>query len=711
MKLGPFNIQLARKSAPNTNEAGTSGKGIGVSLFNGEVINTAGKLKPEDYTKMLDTDGTASALYRVITQPILSANFNIEPADDSPEAKKQADFVKTAITRPPHEGGMTTPFELVLADMLLAVAQGWRGFEKVFELKEGKIVYRKIAQRDTSNTTILSDDRGGFNGLRQRALIGSKFETVTIPKEYSFVFTFGKERNWLYGESAFKAAYYHFDKKHRLYYLAHQQGQFDAIPAKVVIGKENAKQETLEEVVDDVDRLGVSSTVGIPAGYTLEGLDGKKGRDLVPLIDHHNAEMARSVLAHFMMLGTGSDTGSWALSSDQSDLFLTAIKGLMKLVESHITSYLLPDLHDYNFENPRYSRFEFEDITDQTAELLREVAKSVFQSKPEGIPDYVIEGIVEKLATHLDIDIPKNEADRKKKDIPTKKEPSEQSRGQRHFLADSRGWRRDLTPAEDKVNFNSIQNKLDTLESEFVEAVRPVFDEVRDDALIKVEKILINERYEDADKIKLINAEQYQSAIRESMLDGYNFAKVNAADELGKKAPATSSTSKQIIAEQAVAIQEKQYGDLKFEIQKIINNARRTGQLSRTELSIGEVISRIRDSFIGFFDSKIAITAGISSAIAINLGRDDVFNRYSNDITRYQYSAILDARTCPICSDLDGKVVTESEYATTLWKPPIHGYCRCIWVAILTDEEEQPDFTGLPSEPGGTTEPLLSVLH
>jgi len=94
--------------------------------------------------------------------------------------------------------------------------------------------------------------------------------------------------------------------------------------------------------------------------------------------------------------------------------------------------------------------------------------------------------------------------------------------------------------------------------------------------------------------------------------------------------------------------------------------------------------------------------------MGVNKGRKDVFADNASDIASYQYSAILDTKTCPICDDLDAKVVDEAEYKRTSFDPPVHHHCRCIWVAILKDELDQPPITGLPVAPGGVTEPSLS---
>lgn len=68
------------------------------------------------------------------------------------------------------------------------------------------------------------------------------------------------------------------------------------------------------------------------------------------------------------------------------------------------------------------------------------------------------------------------------------------------------------------------------------------------------------------------------------------------------------------------------------------------------------------------------------------------------DVYAYQFSAILDDKTCDLCLILDGKIIDPDDDAFEIFKPPLHAECRCIWVAILEDEFEKPAITGLPQE-------------
>lgn len=782
MRIGPINIQLARQSKPKTDEeVGTSAataSGSASLLFNGEVIN-ADKITVKDLVKMRQEDGTASALYNVMTLPIMANPYDIE-ADPDDVNGVQAEFVKEALTRPSYKGGMSTPFSLVIADALRAVLEGYRLFEKVYTLnQDGKIVYRKIASRDNSTLTILADDRGGFNGAKQEAYLNGKWQSVLIPREKSFLFTFGKEKNWLLGESAFRAAYYHYDKKHRLYYLAHQAVQQFAIAPKVGIAPPKATQDDLDAGVAALDELSVNSAAALPNGWTLPSVSTGGRIDPLTLIDHHDAAMARSILAHFIMLGSGGSTGSWALSSDQSDMFILALRGLMSNLEEHITAYIVADLIDYNFEVPHYPKFRFADLTTATTNIIKETFMKILEKDPSKVNDEVIEAIVQRMAELLEIELPKQ--DEKKDDesaatgdiqsvagaidqsaeiakqalngaqigslldvvnqIATGQLPFDTgrqtliaafpflseaeidkilspvkdfvpkpqlSRKNRHFLADER-WKRPLTPAETKVNFSSLQKKFATLETEFEDSVKPIWDKIMADTTARVEKLLEAEDYAAIQDFEIAYADEYRAAIVESMMASYNYAKVGAADEMGVKAPATPKETKDLINSQAQQTVDKQFAELKFEITNAVTTAQRKAQLSTTvDLAIKDVVGSIGVIIGTFYDSKIGLTAGLLTTLGVNIGRDDAFKSNAKNISRYQYSAILDDATCEICEDLDGMVLDQKQYEDTVWTPPIHWNCRCIWVEILDDETDQPEITGVPDSPGGTDAPSLS---
>ena len=717
MKLGPVEINLAKKPTPViSNEIGTSANGSLPSIFDSEFIDLS-KIKVADFKKMLDNDGTVQALYNTIVMPILGSNWTIEPEDDSPKAVEQSAKVEDWLRTPPHKGGMSTPFDLVLAQATRAVLEGFAGFEKVLEVKDGYIVFRKIAWRDPTTIGLRTDDRGGFNGFKQRAFIGDKYDEVTIPLERSFLYTYGKEFHNLKGRSAFTSAYSSYDKKRRLYYLSEQQAQSDALKIKVVKATEKKNQDELDATVEAVDELGFKATVGLPVGFDVSALNQNGGLDLLPLIEHHNAEMARSVLAMFILLGTGSKTGSYSLSQDQSDFFIQALQSIRKSLESHITSYLISDLYAYNFDKPLYGDFKFEDLTDSTIDLLKQVFIKL--TEKDRLPQEVVDGVVQKVADKLDIDIEvlekatKGETDDDEDPKEDDVTPVDNSKKTKSTDLSTYSWRRDLTPAETKVNFTGIEKKLNSLESEYERTIRPIYDQIVADAKVKIDKYLEDGKYNQITEKNIFDENlrnQYTRVIKESGLEAYVYGKNGASDELGKKAPATPKESKDFFRDNATSVSDKQFSDLIFKVNAKVAEGRRKDLLDKgQELTIGEILVGISAIFSEYYTSVAGITAAAVVSMGINRGRKDVFTEYSSDISEYQYSAILDEKTCATCNDLDGKVVDEEEYKRTSFDPPIHHHCRCIWVAILADELDQPPITGLPERPGGLDEPQLSI--
>lgn len=689
-KLGIFTnlvTNLAKKPAPETStEIGTSIVGKLPSFFGEEYVDTD-SIQVEDFKKMLDSDGTVQALYNSIVMPILGSSWTIEPDSDSPEGIAQSVWVEETLRMPPHKGGMSTPFDLVLAQALRAIVEGYAGFEKVYGLENGRIVYKKIAWRDPTTITMKMDDRGGFNGLRQRAFIGADYKDVSIPLERCWLFTYGKEFHNLKGRSAFTSAYVSYDKKRRFLYLAEQQAQSDALKLKILEGREGGGQEELDTTTEAVDEVGFKATVGLPYGYKVSTLNNGDGMDLLPYIEFSNAEMARSILAMFILLGTGSDTGSYSLSQDQSDFFIQGLMSIRRSLEQHITSYLLPDLYQFNFEKPEYGTFKFEDITDSTVDLLKQAFMKL--TEKDRLPSSVVDGIVQKMADKLDIDIDIldeaiNSPVDNPVDVPVESPivPSSPVNNSRLSFAsiDDGMWKRALTPTERKVHFAGIEKKLDTLEAETENNISRIWADLIRDATKKIDKLVVAGDYAKID-VKVFDENlknQYVKTLKEAGLEAYIYGKNGASDEISVKAPATPKESKDYFRDNANSIVDKQLSDLVFKIQSEVSKGRRKDQLSTVQLDAGQIMAQISAVIAGYYADNIGLTAIASVAIGINKGRKDVFEAYKSDIYGYQYSALLDARTCSTCESLDSKVLSEQEYKSTSYDPPIHFSCRCL---------------------------------
>lgn len=78
-------------------------------------------------------------------------------------------------------------------------------------------------------------------------------------------------------------------------------------------------------------------------------------------IKYHTREIVKAALAQFIELGS-TQSGSRALSEDQTDLFIDAIGSYAKIIEDVINRFLVKELIDLNFTTDRYPKLRFENL-------------------------------------------------------------------------------------------------------------------------------------------------------------------------------------------------------------------------------------------------------------------------------------------------------------------------------------------------------------
>ena len=111
------------------------------------------------------------------------------------------------------------------------------------------------------------------------------------------------------------------------------------------------------------------------------------------------------------------------------------------------------------------------------------------------------------------------------------------------------------------------------------------------------------------------------------------------------------------------------------------------------------VLEAIKISAGAWAAQAVLGTKGTIISQGMNDGRDDSFASFDedDDTAVYQWSALMEKNTCPICAELDGKVISANERKTMFQRPPKHINCRCIWTRIsaLNKEYKLPKITGI----------------
>lgn len=317
-------------------------------------------------------DGQARALYRLMTLPILSAltKATFVPADGG---ETEAEFIEQALTTPPESGGMTVTMHRFMRQMLMALFDGFSAFEKVFWIPEfgpmqGKITLKKLANRPTDTVTFISDKQGGFAGLRQRASQAGKVVDVYIPREYSFYFAAQEEERKFYGVSFFQSAFYHYDKKVKLYYIAHLAAQRSAVGTRAGTFPANATEAQKRDFAAQLNNLALAQWMMLPENFKVEVLKDSGTFNFLEMINHHNSQMSKSILASFLDNdaggSTGQDTPLINNSQPGDEMFKLMMGAVMDEVANQINHYIIPQLIDFNFGSGKYPKFTWGKLTD-----------------------------------------------------------------------------------------------------------------------------------------------------------------------------------------------------------------------------------------------------------------------------------------------------------------------------------------------------------
>ena len=353
----------------------------------------------ENYIAMQNNDGTVRAITRLFSMPIQSTPIKILPGEND---KGERDFIESIFLGPQYSGGMSTPLPFVIADMTRAIFEGFRLYEKVPQIirdgvYKGKIGWKKLAPRDSTTLRLRVDDKGGFLGCHQTATFGTHSVDVNIPPEKCVLFTFQKERHFLYGESILKAAYYHYDKKHKLYYLAHKKAELDAVGLKILkIGKPLSEQE-VSRAETAVEQIGVNSRVTLPAGFELDIDRSPTGYDVLKLIEHHDTQMSLSTLTQAIQMGTKS-TYNYTYGRGyemQSTFIIQMLHSVMKSMEDTLNEWAVAPLIDWNFNSGSYPKIKLMPLKDSTQEFLMTIFEALIKKDPT---TYVSPAFASKLA-------------------------------------------------------------------------------------------------------------------------------------------------------------------------------------------------------------------------------------------------------------------------------------------------------------------------
>lgn len=693
----------------------------------------------EVYDRMRRSDGQVAAVMQAMKLPIRSTKWFVSPAEDAKDQKQAeeiAQFIEDNLM-----GGMKYSWDDHLREALLMLDFGFSVFEKVWRFDNWKgrrvVMLDKYAPRIASSIWRFPQNEQ-YDIVEVEQINYMTGQIVNIPLDKCRLYTYQREGDNPVGISALRPAYKHWYIKDALYKITAVGVEKSLIGTPYAELPPDTSEDDKEKVLNLLNAVRVSDESGatVPKGVILGMLEGKKNAmDAMPFIEHQDTLIARSVLAQFLNLGTMSSAsgGAYALGREMVDMFVMGLEAVAKAIQSEVQKDV-EKLVKWNFgADAPMPKLGHKDITfrDMTKvgmalgalgaghlinpdEEMENYIRELFDLPP--IPDealrnqqfyppnrYVPEIIPDTPLTPKEISalrkdtaigvgsakLPANQATGQQ---PVKATETSESvkmsydqvipggtGGEKPEPAGTTKWRRDLNAYEKTVNLTDINNKWDQAEQQLTDDMRKVMNQSAEQYIRQVEKIL-NSGQTDAQKLNVINLlkpkyiGKYTDLLKQQQKELYQFGAGQVSKELGKPA--------QTPPPQPAALNAKAATLATLQMQKMAS-AIQLSVISGIERGIPnkkvvyDAKQRAQD-YIDGPDLKAAATITVSDSI--NIGRGSQAKQIG--VMGAVWSAIMDAKTCPLCAELDEQVISTDNPDFDIFRPPAHSGCRCILIYI-----------------------------
>lgn len=345
--------------APVT-EIGKASEGAGVSWWahdHGEPVpDLRWPTSVEVYDKMRKGDAQVMSVLQAVKLPIIRTPWRVAPngARDEVVQLVAEDLGLPIVGADPEE----TPrprrrrdrfsFKRHLELAMLELPFGHMFFEQVARIDDqGRARLRKLGPRMPRTLTAVNvAPDGGLVSIEQGSFSGPGSVTIPVSRLVGYVYQ-QEGGNW-FGTSLLRPVYKNWVIKDRLLRTQAMTIDRNGMGVPKYMGAPGEKDLDKGLVLAQGLRSGENAGAAVPHGATLElmGVEGDLP-DADPAIRYHDEQIARSVLAHFLNLGT--QTGSWALGSTFADFFVLALQALAEELADVATMHIVEDLVDWNW--------------------------------------------------------------------------------------------------------------------------------------------------------------------------------------------------------------------------------------------------------------------------------------------------------------------------------------------------------------------------
>ena len=385
-----------------------------------------GKKGVEVYREMSENDDVIGSILYAIEMLIRQATWNVQPAGSTPKDEEAAEFIYQCMD------DMQDTWTDTISEILSFLTFGWSAHELVYKRRSGRsrdprlkskytdglIGWQKLPIR--AQDTLwewLYDDNDNLLGLAQ--MPPPTFEIIQIPIEKLLLFRTKSRKGNPEGRSILRNAYRSWYFKRRIQEIEGIGIERDlagfptlTAPEGMNIWDEDdpdmaAIRVAADKIVQSIRRDSLEG-LSMPAGWKLELLStgGRRQFDTNAIVERYDTRIAMTVLADFVLLGH-QKVGSFALSSDKTELFAMAVGAYLDIICEVFNNQAIPTLIDLNSEHfsgiTDYPTLEHGDIENADIQALATYIKDMtgvgVLVPDDGIEDYVREvaGLPERL--------------------------------------------------------------------------------------------------------------------------------------------------------------------------------------------------------------------------------------------------------------------------------------------------------------------------